>query len=148
MNLFNAAFSPVDGNAAWVMALDIDQANAGDPSGGRHFYLSEDGGRSFTPVVDESPDVTLTNGPEITPHPRRPLRIARMFGSSFSGLDIYQYDAGSGELKKNHYPGLLARTASMRASTRATCLSVSKAASPWARRARNGGGLTSHGVGG
>lgn len=107
VNLFNAVFSPADGNVAWAMALDIDQAD----SGGRHFYLSQDGGRTFTPEVDESPDVTITNGPEITPHPRRPLRFAWVFGSSFSGLDIYQYDAQSGRLNKNHYPGLLARTA-------------------------------------
>jgi len=109
-NGFNAVFSPVDGDVAWVMALDIDQANMGDPSGGRHFYLSNDGGRHFTPVVDQSPDVTLTNGPEMTPHPRLPQRIAWVFGSSFSGLDIYQYDAELGQLKKRHYPGLLART--------------------------------------
>jgi len=110
VNGFNAVFSPVDGDVAWVMGLDIDQANNGDPSGGRHFYLSNDGGRQFTPVVDQSPDVTLTNGPEMTPHPRLPQRIAWVFGSTFSGLDIYQYDAELGQLKKRHYSGLLART--------------------------------------
>jgi hypothetical protein len=110
VNGFNAVFSPVDGNVAWVMGLDIDQADLGDPSGGRHFYLSNDGGRQFTPVVDQSADVTLTNGPEMTPHPNLPHRIAWVFGSSFSGLDIYQFDADSMQLKKRHYPGLLART--------------------------------------
>jgi len=110
VNGFNAVFSPNDGNVAWVMALDIDQADNGDPSGGRHFYLSNDGGRHFTPVVDQSPDVTITNGPEMTPHPFLSQRIAWVFGSSFSGLDIYQYDAELGQLKKRHYSGLLART--------------------------------------
>jgi hypothetical protein len=105
VNLFNAAFSPVDGNVAWIMALDVDQ-----PSG-RHFYLSEDGGLTVRPVVDESADVTITNGPEITPHPRQRLRMAWVFGSSFSGLDIYQYDGQIDALKHRHHPNLLARSA-------------------------------------
>ena len=111
VNTFNAVFSPVDGNIAWVMALDIDQADNGDPSGGRHFYLSTDAGRTFTPVVDQSADVTITNGPEITPHPDRWQRFAWVFGSSFSGLEIYQYDAETGGLKHKHFNGLLARSA-------------------------------------
>jgi hypothetical protein len=110
VNLFNAVFSPVDGNVAWAMALDIDQADNGHPSGGRHFYLSLDGGRTFVPVVDDSAEITITNGPEITPHPRLPLRFAWVFGSTFSGLEIYQYDAVYDAIKHRHFPGLLARS--------------------------------------
>lgn len=110
VNLFNAVISPVDSDYVWVMALDLDQANGGHPSGGKHFYLSTDGGQTFEPKVDNGPDVTITNGPEMTCHPTRPTTLAWAWGSRFSGLYVYQYDAQLDRLKSAFKAGYIART--------------------------------------
>lgn len=110
VNLFNAIFSPIDGDVAWCMALDIEQSDQGHPSQGRHIYLSTDGGQSFTPVVDNGPDVVITNGPELTAHPTNPARMAWGWGSNFENRTlIHQYDASLDRLKVEEARGILAR---------------------------------------
>ncbi len=110
VNLFNAVISPVNSDYVWVMALDLDQADGGHPSGGKHFYLSTDGGQTFEPKVDNGPDVTITNGPEMTCHPTRPTTLAWAWGSRFSGMYVYQYDAAIDRLKTAFKPGYIGRT--------------------------------------
>ncbi|MCC6908379.1 MAG: hypothetical protein IT430_10595 [Phycisphaerales bacterium] len=110
VNLFNAVISSVDSDYVWVMALDLDQADAGHPSGGRHFYLSTDGGVTFEPKVDNGPGVTITNGPEMTCHPTRKTALAWAWGSRFDGMYVYQYDAVLNRLKSAYKAGFIART--------------------------------------
>lgn len=109
-NLFNAVISPVNSDYVWVMAIDLDQADAGHPSGGKHFYLSTDGGQTFEPKVDNGANVTITNGPEMTCHPTRPTTLAWAWGSRFSGMYVYQYDAQLDRLKSAFKAGYIART--------------------------------------
>ncbi len=110
VNLFNAVISPVNSDYVWVMALDLNQANGGHPSGGRHFYLSTDGGQTFEPKVDNGSGVTITNGPEMTCHPRRATAFAWAWGSRFSGMYVYQYDAVLDRMKIAYRPDFIART--------------------------------------
>lgn len=110
VNLFNAVFSPVDSNVAWCMAIDLDQADAGHPSQGRHIYLSRDGGLTFEPVVDNAAGVTLSNGPELTPHPFDPNRIGWAWGSRWDGMYVYQFDASARRLRTAYRAGMVART--------------------------------------
>ena len=47
----------------------------------------------------------------MTPHPRLPQRIAVGVRVELPrAVDIYQFDAELGQLKKRHHPGPLART--------------------------------------
>lgn len=94
-NVFHAAFSPADGNVVWLMGIDLVRDS-------KHIYLSRDGGRSFRSVVDESPEVFLVNGPVMAPHPTVPDVLYFVFGSTFTGTDVYRYDAFSGALTKTH----------------------------------------------
>lgn len=102
VNLFNVVVSPIDGRLVWCMALDLDQADNGHPSGGKHIYVSTDGGRSFTPMVDNGGVIVLTNGPELTPHPTNPYKIAWTAANRFTGLDIYEYDGRAGVVRQAH----------------------------------------------
>lgn len=102
VNLFNVVVSPIDSRLVWCMALDIDQADNGHPSGGKHLYVSVDGGRSFAPMVDNGGDIVLTNGPELTPHPTNPYKIAWTAANRFTGLDVYEYDGRAGIVRQGH----------------------------------------------
>src|SRR5262245_22681971 len=88
----------------FAMGLDIDELDAGAPSQGRHIYLSRDGGLTFQPVVDDSADVHLPNGPPMAAHPTDPDVVYFTFGSSFQGFgsDLYRYDDATLGVTKTH----------------------------------------------
>lgn len=103
-NVFHLVFSPVDGNRVWAFAIDMEQANQGDASHGRHIYLSDDGGSTFLPVVDEAPGVKLINGPTMAPHPTNKDVLYFIFGTHIFdyGTDLFRYDAASKNLTMTH----------------------------------------------
>jgi photosystem II stability/assembly factor-like uncharacterized protein len=112
-NAFSGAISPADSNVVYVMSLDLDESAAGVPSGGRHIYRSDDGGLSFTPVVDQGPGLTLTNGPLIVAHPTDPDVVYSSFGARVGqpGVWLYRYDHFTGTVtinQDNRYFGLRA----------------------------------------
>lgn len=110
VNVFNGVISPVDPSVVWVMGLDIGQLDNGAISGGRHIYRSEDGGVSFRPVVNQSPGVTLVNGPLMAAHPLNRNILYFEFGTSFAnyGTDLFKYNYQMRRLTKthNHYHGI------------------------------------------
>jgi len=94
LNFFIAVVSPVDGNVVYGRAIDLEQSEAGDPTFGRHVYVSDDGGRSFVPVIDDVDGVPL---------PTQPLMVADRYDSNklflvrsgrpqFGGTTFYNYD--------------------------------------------------------
>lgn len=106
-NVFRLEFSPSEtaaGRIVWAMGLDITELDAGAASGGRHLYRSLDGGDSFTPVVDQSENVTLLSGPVMAPAPNDDGVVYFQFGTSFAGYgtDLYRYDAATGVVTKTH----------------------------------------------
>lgn len=109
-NVFNLVISPADAQVVWAMALDLVENDAALPSQGRHIYRSTDGGATFKPVVDQSPSVTLINGPVMAAHPTNPAVLYFVFGTYFQnyGTDLYRYDAASGMLTTTHngYDGI------------------------------------------
>ncbi|MEO8217748.1 MAG: sialidase family protein [Acidobacteriota bacterium] len=104
VNVFNGAISRADGNVVWLMALDIRQSDAGEPSSGRHIFHSVDGGESFAAVVDRSADVNLINGPVMAAHPTNPDVLYFVFGTYFQGYgtDLFRYDAATRVLSRSH----------------------------------------------
>lgn len=104
VNAFSIAISPASSNVVYAMALDIGELDAGVPSGGRHIYRSTDGGRHFTPVVDQNGEVTIVNGPLLVAHPTDPNIAYFVFGTSFAqyGTDIYRYDSERKQVSKTH----------------------------------------------
>ncbi len=104
VNVFTAAVSPANRNVVYAMGLDIDQADAHDPSDGRHLYRSTDGGRTFAPIVDQNPDVTLPNGPLLAPSPVDPGVLYFVFGMNYGGYgtDLYKWTAATGQVTKTH----------------------------------------------
>jgi hypothetical protein len=104
VNVFSVVVSPADSMTVFAMGLDIDEADAGDPSQGRHIYLSRDGGLSFHPVVDNSTEIILTNGVPMAAHPTDPNVVYFSYGSSFGGYgaDLYRYDDATGQTTKTH----------------------------------------------
>ena len=97
INAFNFAISPVDGNTVWMMALDLaDEA--------RHIFLSRDGGVTYEPVVADSADVALVNGPIMVAHPTKRDVMYFVFGTNFQGYgtDVFRYDAATDSLTKTH----------------------------------------------
>ena len=104
VNVFNAVVAPAGGHVVWAMGLDLDEADAGAPSGGRHIYRSTDGGLTFTPVVDQSEDVRLQNGPTMAAPPNSTDVVYFTFGMSFQnyGTDVFRYDEATGQVTKTH----------------------------------------------
>jgi hypothetical protein len=102
-NIFTGVISPVDSDVVWVEGIDLSQTE-NPPASGRHIYRSTDGGISFAPVVDQSAEVTLVNGPVMAAHPTDPNVLYFVFGTSFQsyGTDLFRYDAGTGLLTKTH----------------------------------------------
>lgn len=74
------------------------------PSHGKHIFRSNDGGATFSAVVDASAEVTLINGPVMAAHPTNPNVLYFVFGTYFQGYgtDIFRYDAASRALTKTH----------------------------------------------
>ncbi|MEV0379406.1 sialidase family protein [Nonomuraea sp. NPDC050643] len=104
VNVFSAAISAVAPNVVWAMGLNLKELDAGVPSGGRHIYMSSDGGRSFTPVVDHGAEITISNGPLLTTHPANPGVLYFEFGTGWAGTgtDLYRYDARANKVTTNH----------------------------------------------
>jgi hypothetical protein len=93
-NVFSIEISPVDGNVVWARAIDTKIYD--DPfTPVRHVFRSTDGGKSFTRVLTDSPELTLTNQPLMVPHPTDSNVVYFVFGTFFQeyGTEIYRYDA-------------------------------------------------------
>ena len=103
-NVFQAVISPADGRVVWAMGLNFAEYDAGDPSEGKHIYLSTDGGATFVPVVDKSATVTLVNGPLMAAHPTDTSVLYFVFGTGFAnyGTDLFRYDASTASLTRTH----------------------------------------------
>jgi hypothetical protein len=103
-NVFNVVFSPADPRVVWAQGLDITEADAGAPSGGRHIYRSIDGGLTFGAAVDQGAGVTLINGTYMAAPPSNPDVVYFVFGTSFGnyGTDLYKYDAATGQVTWTH----------------------------------------------
>jgi hypothetical protein len=106
VNAFSGVVSPADPSVVWVMALDLNEADAGAPNRGRHVYRSDDGGRSFRPVVDDGGDVVLINGPVLAAHPTDRDLLYFPWGSrsQIGGVRLYRYDDLSGQTTWNLSP--------------------------------------------
>jgi hypothetical protein len=105
VNVFNAVVSPADGQFVWAMGLNLAQADAGDPTQGRHIYLSTDGGKNFSSVIDHNSNVTLINGPTMAPHLKDPNVLYFVFGTNWGvnpGTDLYKYDHNTPKVTKEH----------------------------------------------
>lgn len=104
MNAFTVMWSPVDADVVWVQGLDITEMDGGSPSGGRHVWRSEDGGASFTPVVDQGGEITLSNGVPMAADPHDADVVWFSWGSAFqnTGTWLYRYDHGAGSTTWNH----------------------------------------------
>ncbi len=103
-NVFNVVVSPGDGQTVYAMGINLDEADQGAPSGGRHIYRSLDGGSSFQPVVDNSMDVHLVNGPTMAVNPADPDVLYFVYGTSFGdyGTDLYRFDGRTGLVTMTH----------------------------------------------
>ena len=97
-NIYAAVWSPIDPEVVWAEGINMDESDAGAPSGGRHVWRSTDGGASFTPVVDQGGDVILPNGVPMVADPVDADVVWFTFGSPFQGegTRLYRYDAGTG----------------------------------------------------
>ncbi|MEU8355539.1 hypothetical protein AB0C27_05930 [Nonomuraea sp. NPDC048882] len=106
VNVFSATISPAAPNVVYAMGLNLAENDEHAPSGGRHIYRSFDGGRRFTPVVDQGDGITLPNGPLLAAHPTNPGVLYFAWGTGWSnlGTDIYRYDALRGRVTTNHNP--------------------------------------------
>lgn len=94
-NFFNAVISPVDGATVYGAALDLEENLAGHPSGGRHIYVSNDGGQTFTPVLDHNADgVLLQNQPLMLADPVHADVVHFVFSVQplFGGTRFYAYN--------------------------------------------------------
>lgn len=103
-NSFSGVISPADSSVVYVMSLDLDESAAGAPSRGRHIYRSDDGGLSFTPVVDDGPGLTLINGPVLAAHPTDPDVLYTSYGQRVRnppGMWLYRYDHATGTVGSN-----------------------------------------------
>ncbi|HYC63030.1 MAG TPA: dispase autolysis-inducing protein [Thermoanaerobaculia bacterium] len=103
-NVFHFVFSPVDGNRVWSFGINLEEGNNGEASHGRHIYLSDDGGATYTPVVDEAPGVKLTNGPPMAAHPINRDVLYFIFGTHIFdyGTDLFRYDHAGRWLTLTH----------------------------------------------
>lgn len=98
-NGFSAVVSPVDGGVVWLEGLTVQ------PDEGLHVFRSEDGGLTFTRVVNDENGVKLTNGVPLWPHPSRADVLFFEFGTDFQGYgtDLYVYDHALGSVKIHHH---------------------------------------------
>lgn len=109
-NVFEFAISPVNDNIVWAMGINLTEANQGTPSGGRHIYLSANGGQTFYPVIDHSATVTIRNQPAMAAHPTNPGVLYFVFGTYYQdyGTDVFRYNLRDQSLTKTHnsYDGI------------------------------------------
>ncbi len=98
-NMFELAISPVDGSRVWAEGLDMGE-------GRRHIWLSNDGGATYVPVVDEQPGVDLLNGNVMAAHPTNRDVLYFVFGTHIFGYgtDLFRYDHAGRVLTMTHNP--------------------------------------------
>ena len=96
-NVFELAISPADSNRVWAEGLDMGESR-------RHIYLSDDGGATFVPVVDEQPGVDLINGNVMAAHPTNKDVLYFVFGTKTYGYgtDFFRYDHAARRLTMTH----------------------------------------------
>jgi hypothetical protein len=99
-NGFSLAMSSAKPGLVWAEAFDLAEP---DEAVARHIYRSDDGGASFTPVVD-SDEATLYNGNPLFPHPTNPDLLYFVFGSNYAGYgtDVHRYDHATGDITITH----------------------------------------------
>jgi hypothetical protein len=104
VNILKLASSPSQPQTVWAVGIDLAEADARVPSDGRHIYLSRDGGITFAPVVDQSAEVSLVNGPTMAAHPTDRNVLYFVFGTSYQkyGTDLYRYDDSAHKVTKTH----------------------------------------------
>ncbi len=106
-NAFNAVVSPIDSRLVWCMSIDLDEADSGHRSGGKHIYASIDGGRTFFPRADNNENgIVITNGPELTAHPTDLRKVAWVASNRFTGLDVYELNGKNRQVKQHHNDNL------------------------------------------
>ncbi|GAB2594977.1 WD40/YVTN/BNR-like repeat-containing protein [Kribbella endophytica] len=96
VNAFSVAISPANPQRVWMEGYDRDAST-------RFLWQSDDGGRKFRPVLDES-QATLYNGNRLWPSPVDPDLLYFAYGTSFAnyGADLYRFRTSTGELTKQH----------------------------------------------
>ena len=96
-NIFELAISPADSNRVWAEGIDLGESR-------RHIYLSNDGGATYVPVVDESAEIDLINGNVMAPHPTNRDVLYFVFGTHLFGYgtDLFRYDHRSRRVTKTH----------------------------------------------
>lgn len=96
-NVFELAISPADASRVWAEGIDMDE-------GRRHIWLSDDGGATFVPVVDEAPGVDLINGNIMAAHPANKDVLYFVFGTHIFdyGTDLFRYDHAARALTVTH----------------------------------------------
>lgn len=101
-NVFQLLFA--DSARVWAMGIDLDESGSGHPSHGRHIYVSDDGGASYRPVVDEAPGVKLINGPTMAADPADRDVLYFVFGTHIYdyGTDLFRLDLRAGALTMEH----------------------------------------------
>ncbi|MFC7585091.1 hypothetical protein ACFQYP_16145 [Nonomuraea antimicrobica] len=104
INTFSAVVSPAAPNVVYAMGLNLKEMDQGVPSQGRHIYRSTDGGKRFSPVVDQDDAITIHNGPLLAAHPTNPNVLYFVYGTSWAGYgtDIYRYDSRRNQVTTNH----------------------------------------------
>ncbi|UKW33327.1 MULTISPECIES: WD40/YVTN/BNR-like repeat-containing protein [Streptomyces] len=103
-NLFAASVSPADRNVVYALGIDLVEAAPSSGAEGRHLYRSTDGGRTYTRIVDDTPDTELTNSTLLAPSPVDANVLYFEYGTYFQayGTDLYRYDARTGKVGKTH----------------------------------------------
>lgn len=106
-NGFASVISPIDEDIVWVQGISLGKPAATPPVPDyRRVFLSEDGGLSFTPMVTETPDITLTNGVPMLADPADPKGLYFEFGTYYAGYgtDVFHLDATTKMVTKTHNP--------------------------------------------
>ena len=100
-NAFAVTFASADSSVVYLQGFDLGTAIGEEV---RRIWRSADGGGSFQAVVAESPEVTLTNGVLLVPHPTDSDVLYFEFGTYFQGYgtDIYRYDHATGNVTTTH----------------------------------------------
>ena len=103
-NAFQVLFAPANVNRVWAMGIDFVEADQNGPSHGRHIYVSDDGGNSYRPVVDEGEGVKLVNQPIMAADPRDANVLWFVFGTFTIGYgtDLFRYDLRLNQLSMTH----------------------------------------------
>lgn len=105
-NVFAVSIHPTDGDVVWAMGIDIAESllNPLPSHNGRHIYRSQDGGKTFAPVLDQREGVTLVNGPFMLADPADKEGLYFIFEACFQnyGTDIFRLSA-DGMLETIHH---------------------------------------------